>query len=346
MSRLLVLSLASAIIAVPCFFVIAEEVEVEVLLEGLQNPSGVAVQPKTGHVFVSDSAAQKIIRFNPEKGESEDCITGFPLDEYGPGPKYEIGPLGLAFTADGKYLVVGGGGRPDGEELVYLFEAAQADESLTVDDAAFKLGPIPKSDKTESGEGNFYAVATTENAIYVTCNGDDAKGWVARAPIKDGKPGELAPFIATKEEVEVDAPVGICISPRGEVVVGQMGEISEPGDSLLTFYSAESGRLLLNLPTGLHDIGALAYSPKSPHLLYALDFSWAEPADGGLYRLDAALENGKPAVKSTLMTQLDKPAAMAFSDDGVLYVAVYGAADEEGKLNGKLLRITGKKLDE
>lgn len=346
MSRLFSLSLASVVIAAHCFTVFAEDVEVEILLEGLRNPSGVAVQPKSGHVFVSDSAAQKVIRFDPESGEAEDCITGFPLDVYGTGPKYEIGPLGLAFTADGKYLVVGGGGRPDGEELVYLFETPQAGQSLTVDDAAFKLGPIPKSDKTESGEGNFYAVATTENAIYVTCNGDDAKGWVARAPIKDGKPAELVPFIATKEEVDVDAPVGICISPRGEVVVGQMGEISEPGDSLLTFYSSESGRLLLSLPTGLHDISAVVFSPKSPHLLYALDFSWNDPADGGLYRLDAALENGKPAVKSTRMTKLDKPAALAFSDEGALYVTVYGAADEDGKLDGKLLKITGNKLDE
>lgn len=324
----------------------AEDVKVETLLDGLQNPSGVAVQPKTGHVFVSDSAAEKIIRFDPASGKAEDCITGFPQDVYGPGPKYDIGPLGLAFTADGKYLVVGGGGRIDGEELVYLFEVPEAGKSIQVADAAFQLGPIAKGDKSESGEGNFYAVATTDKALYITCNGDDTKGWVARSVIKDGQPGELVPFIATNEAVEVDAPVGICISPRGEIVIGQMGEISTAGDSLLSFYSPDSGRLLLSLKTGLNDICALAYSPKAPHLLYALDFSWMDTASGGLYRLDAALENGRPAVQSTRMVALDKPAAMAFSDDGSLYVAVYGTAGEDGKLNGKLLKISGVKLSE
>lgn len=322
------------------------EVKVETLLEGLQNPSGVAVQPNSGHLFVSDSAAAKVIRFDPESGESEDCITGFPQDVYGKGPMYDIGPLGLAFTGDGKHLVVGGGGRPDGEELVYLFEVPEAGKVISVDDAAFTLGPIPKGEKTETGEGNFYAVATTDNAIYVTCNGDDAKGWIARAVVKDGKPGELTPFIATKEAIDVDAPVGICISPRGEIVIGQMGEISEPGDSQLSFYDAENGRLLLNLPTGLNDITALAYSPQAPHLLYALDFSWVDTTKGGLFRLDAALEAGRPAVRSKLMTSLDKPTAMAFADDGTLYVTTYETANGDGKLNGKLLKISKDELNE
>ena len=76
-----------------CSMVSAEE-KIEVVLEGLHNPSGLAVQPKTGHVFVSDSGAGKVVRI--VDGKAEDVITEFPSDVYGKGPKYNIGPLGLA----------------------------------------------------------------------------------------------------------------------------------------------------------------------------------------------------------------------------------------------------------
>ena len=89
------------------------KVEVETVVDGLHNPCGIAIQPGTGHVFVADSAAGRIIRINPESaGKPEDVITDFPQDVYGKGPMYPIGPLGLAFiTKD--LLVVGGGGLPD-----------------------------------------------------------------------------------------------------------------------------------------------------------------------------------------------------------------------------------------
>ena len=69
------------------------ETKADTVLGGLSNPSGLAVQPETGHVFVSDSAAGKIIRV--VDGKAEDVVTGFKIDVYGKGPKYDIGPLGL-----------------------------------------------------------------------------------------------------------------------------------------------------------------------------------------------------------------------------------------------------------
>ena len=46
-------------------------------------------------------------------GNSQPVIVDFPLDVYGKGPQYRIGPLGLAFAGK-NVLVVGGGGQPDG----------------------------------------------------------------------------------------------------------------------------------------------------------------------------------------------------------------------------------------
>ena len=96
------------------------------------------------------------------------------------------------------------------------------------------------------------------------------------------KYGKLERYLPTKEMVEVDAPVGITISQQGEIVVGQCGEVNKPKDSLLSFYSAKTGKMLKNQETGLYDITGLAYSPKTG-LLYATDFAWMAPAEGGLF---------------------------------------------------------------
>jgi DNA-binding beta-propeller fold protein YncE len=91
----------------------AQEAKVETVIGGLSNPCGVAVQPETGHVFVADSAAGRVIRI--VDGKAQDVITGFPKDVFGKGPFYDVGPLGLVFL-DKTTLVVGDGGFKDGEE--------------------------------------------------------------------------------------------------------------------------------------------------------------------------------------------------------------------------------------
>lgn len=298
--------------------------KVETVLAELDNPAGIAIQPETGVVFVSDSGASRIIKV--VDGKAEPVITDFPVDVYGKGPKYNLGPLGLLFL-DQNTLVVGGGDLVDGEELLRVYDLKDMKEALKADKmkASYKLAA---SDEVK-GEGNFYALAKTDDAIYVTCNGDDTKGWVSRATYKGTDVTGFERYLASKEAVEVDAPVGITVSPRGELVVGQMGEINVPNDSLLTFYDPASKEKLLNIKTNLHDITALTYSPRGQ--LYALDFAWADTKQGGLFQL---LSEGKDAVKTKKIAEFDKPTAMVFDAEGALYVTVIG---EEKK--GKLLKI-------
>ncbi len=320
--------------------------QVQDIVINLYNPCGVTVQPKTGHVYISDSGNLRLLRFTPAKGEQApsiaEVVVGFPKDVYGKGPKYEIGPLGLLFATD-NLLAVGGGGKPDGEEVLWFFDVSQIkDKPIEAKAAKFIAGPIPKSDKTNRGEGNFYALTLAAGAVYVTTNGDDTKGWVARCPIKDGTPGKLELAIATKPQVEVDAPVGVTTSPQGKLVVGQAGEINVPEDSLLTFYDPASGKLELKLETPLYDIVALAYHPKSG-TLYALDFAWMAPDKAGLYRLDVTTGD-KPSLKVTKVLKLDKPTAMAFTPEGQLYITLIGTAKEGDKYKpGKLIRVSGLK---
>ncbi len=315
------------------------EVKVENVVEGLNNPCGVAIQPETGHIFVADSGAGKIIRV--VDGKAQDVVVEFPIDIYGKGPKFNIGPLGMVF-ADKDTLVVGGGGLKDGEELLRIYKVPAAGAAAIKASEMADSKMLAPTDEIK-GEGNFYALAMTKTGLYVTCNGDDTKGWVSKATIKDGKFVKYERFLATKEATEVDAPVGIAIEPTlGHIAVGQMGEISIPGDALLTFYRESNGEMLVNYETGLSDITSLAYSPGGQ--LYALDFVWTDTKAGGLFHLVATKEDGKDGVKASKIVGLDKPTAMVFHKDGDLFATVIGTSSEDGKvLGGKLVKITGLK---
>ncbi len=128
--------------------------------------------------------------------------------------------------------------------------------------------------------------------------------------------------------MQVDAPVGITTSPRGELVVGQMGEINVANDSLITFYDPKTKEMLLNLKTELHDITAtaLAYSP-SPR-----GSSMHSTSPGG-YDPRRALPNPQDAekgVRTKKIVSLDKPSAMAFASDGSLYITQIGPSRKKG----------------
>ena len=315
----------------------AEE-KTTVVLDGLHNPTGLAVQPNTGHLFVADSGAGKIVRI--VDGKAEDVVTDFPRDVYGKGPKYDIGPLGLAFI-DEDTLVVADGSQEDTKEVIRVYTVpAAGEEALKADAAKATLGPLDTSEEL-AAEGNYYGVAVTKNAIFSTANGDDTKGCVVRAEINgDGTFGELERYIATKEATQVDAPVAITVSDKGHLVVGQMGEITAPNDGLLTFYNPKTKEMLLNLETGLHDITALLYSPKGH--LYALDFAWAKPDEAGMYRLDAEGTGQEQELTAKKIVALKKPAAMVFGDDGALYIAVFGDTEGDGEEADKEKAATGQ----
>ncbi len=309
----------------------SDTVKARVVLDGLNNPCGVAIQPETGIVFIADSGNHQVVRL--VDGKAEPAITDFPKDVYGKGPKVNIGPLGLLFL-DKNTLVIGGGGQPDGQELLRLYKLPDSGDPITADklDGSFSLA---ENDETK-GEGNFYALASDGKAIYVTSNGDDTKGWVAKATIEDARITGFERYLATKEATEIDAPVGITFSPDGLLVVGQMGEINIPGDGLLTFYDPETKEVRLNLETELNDITAVAYSNRKQ--LYVLDYSWAAPEDGGLFHVWAEPED-RSSVHYEKLASLDKPTAMAFHPDGSLYITVRGEADDEHNSQGKLIRV-------
>jgi DNA-binding beta-propeller fold protein YncE len=316
----------------------AESLAKTLIVRHLDNPSGVTVHPETGHVFIT--SRQGVFRYPPElKNKIYLEVQGFPTDEYGKGPKYNIGPLGCTLWGTDR-LIVPDGSQKDGDEVVRIYKIEKELPAKPRDASAteFVLGPIKGNPEANyKGEGNYYAAVVWNDAIYVTSNGDDTKGWVVSAKIVDGKPGELVGTIATKEATQVDAPVAITVTPDGaNLVVGQMGEVTVPGDSLLTLYDKE-GKLVKSYKTGLNDISGLAYSPKTGKL-YATDFAWAEEIknDGGLFELVIEGEEVKPKK----IIGLDRPTALAFDKEGALYVTVFGTGEDTGdKPTGGLFRL-------
>ena len=325
MSRLAWMVIALAGLVSPAL----AQTKVETVCEGLNNPTGVAIQPNTGHVYVAESGAQRIVRI--VDGKPQEVITGFDKDVYGKEPAINIGPLGLAFFEES--LVVGDGGRLDGEDELLVFTLPKPGEpAIAIDQAKFRFALPAKGDTP--GEGNFHGVAVAKQGIYVTCHGDDAQGWIAKANTNGTKVEGFTRHIATKPAVQVNAPLGIAISPRGEIVVGQGGKIDVAGDGLVSFYSARTGQLWANFETGLYDATGLAYSPRGQ--LYAVDFAWMDTAKGGLYQLVADRRENLQAVKAQLVTPLVRPTAMAFAPDGALYITLLG---EPNTSSGKLVRI-------
>lgn len=329
MKTLSVTLLALALVALSHLAIFAQEVTKETIVEGLNNPCGVAIQPGTDHIFIADSGALRIVRI--VDGDIQEVITGFPKDTFGPGSDYEIGPLGMTFV-DKDTLVVGGGGLADGEEMLRAYKIPPpGTDPLSADkmDESFTL----KAEAATVGEGDFFGLAASKKAVYVTCNGDDTKGWIAKADLAGNKLSKFRRFIASKELSGTHAPSGITISPEGYIVVGQMGKTESQSDSLLAFYN-EEGKFLDKFPTGLNDITSLAYGPKRKRL-FATDFNFSSPSKGGLFKLIETKEDaGCRAVK---ITELDKPTSMVFDKNGDLYVTVFGTpmTDEERKEEAK-----------
>lgn len=310
------------------------EDQFDTLATGLKMPCGVAVQPGTGHLFVS--TGDGILRVVPgSKAKPTVEVQGFSQDTYGRGPVFSFGPLGVAFL-DSERLIVGGGGAPDGADTVGLFRVGPepADTPRQSAEADFICEPIVAGEQSVRGEGNYFGIAVHNDVIFVSSHGDDTKGWVSRIAINDGALGTVEPFIATKQLTEIDAPTGMAITPQGELLVGQFGETHNRSRSVLGIYDLNRGTLERLIATDLRNVIALAYSPTSGEL-YALDFAWPVPEEGGLFRLAI---NGETATSERIRL-LPRPVAMAFSPEGVLYVATLGQR-EDGSATGSIVAFS------
>lgn len=327
------LLVALVLIGLPSKLVWSDEpAKLEQVFAGLDQPTAVAIQPKTETVFIAESAARKIVR--AVDGKPHDVVTGFATANVRLGTtEFAAGPLGITFL-DGKTLAVVGAGPEAGPQRLSIISVPEPKKpALSASTTKFPPQALPEEGRG-AGEENFRSVAATSAGVYIAVHGNDAQaggGLIAKAEVNGTKVGELTRFVPGSDKQRL-SPAGLAISPRGEVVVAYQGEHNTPGDSQLAFFNSKSGQQLLSLQTGLSDIVALAYSPKGQ--LYALDAAGHDPAQAGLFQLVADYNSGKTRIKPIKIATLRQPSSLAFASDGTLYITTLGAAPE-----GKLWKI-------
>ena len=200
-------------LAPPTAVAAGEAFKQETVLDSLHNPCGIAVRPPGGaELFVAESSAGRILRVKlSEPNKPETAIEGFPRQQSGNVPGVPIGPLGVSFL-DRLTLVVGEGGQAKGADVVRIYQLPDDGRMLKHDQSKQVLGPIAAGKESTTGEGDFFAVATTSAALFIGGNGDDSKGWLLKADVAGGTASQLRPFIATKAQTNTSAPTALTIS--------------------------------------------------------------------------------------------------------------------------------------
>ena len=308
-----------AIAAITCVSLNAQEIIPRVVSSNLKNPSGVAIRPVTGEIYVSDTGRGRIVELQQDK--IKDIVIGFPIEEFEMDRAFILGPTSLLFR-NRNQLIVGTGGAADGEDGIAIFDL----EKLGREPFEFakdneSMSTLAANDD-EPAEGDFFAMAATRNRLFVCCHGSDV-GWVATAEWAGEGIENFKRYLPTRKLSRLPGPGGITISPDGHLVVAQMGKRDQAGDSTVCFYD-ENGKLLDKFETGLNDIVSLAYGPKNGNL-YALDFSWEDPNKGGLYKLVAV--DSQIGCEAVLIAKLPRPTSMAFDQSGRLWVTACGISD-------------------
>ena len=247
--------------------------------------------------------------------------------------------MGLGFLTWKKLLVADCGGSP-GNDRILLYEFSDHSEPFRAEEADQTVGPIRIGDDWQQAEFQFFSMALANQTAYITTGPFALRGMILKAGTRSNRLEYLQAFLDENRSSVMHAPTGIAVSPSPRppyLVVAQMGEINESKDSQLTFYVPTSGEKVLALGTGLHDIIGLAYSPSGQ--LYALDAAWKKEESGGVYRLDDARVEGRPACRPVKIAEIIRPMSLAFSSSGELYVTCLGSG--QNSRQGQLLRISG-----
>lgn len=323
----------------------------DILLDGLDNPSGLAARVPAGEgqkqeVFFAESGAGRVCRFVAgESAEAETIIEGFTVRPISEEPALRFGPYALAFLTPKKLIVAGGvepaaktgqAARPVG---VYLL--SDDETSLSAQNPEYEVGSLIEG-QTEEAQGlGFVAAVIDETTAYFAAGQGIDAGRILDAKITANQLEDLQTFFAVDGGRNLRWPSALCmnVSERARyLVAGFLGTLGEERDSQLVFCVPSSGHVALQLPTGLMDLVGVAYGPSG--LLYAIDFAASDSSQGGVYRIDDARWNGRPACRTVKIAVIDHPTSLMFAADGSLLVAACGSP--LGNMKGKIVRITGK----
>jgi hypothetical protein len=309
------------------------------VLSGLNQPTSIAIRPESGtdtyEVFLAEAGAGRITKFRSDKPEKRaDVVAGFSTKL--------AGGLQSLYFLDHLRLVVAGGDE-DGAPFVRLYELPDSESPLTVDQHKDEA-KLPESAAEPRLDAHVFRqfVRTRANDrvgdyLIAAAAGQGESADLAYVPVRSGALGDVVPASLknASENFQVDA---LAAAENGYVTVAVRLAGVAGGPSRLAFFNPLDRHVVMQMPTGLGHITALAYSPKSGNL-YAANAPANRDGKGGIYRIDRADSGNTPACKVVKIADVRDATALVFAADNTLYVATSGSAKDSS--GGSLVRLTG-----
>lgn len=318
----------------------ANAIAVKKVLSGLNNPHDVAVRPEgTGEVyevFVAESGAGRISKVRSDKLDKRiDVVSGFSTKAANDNSLTSAGLQSLYFLDHMRLIAAGGD--DDGVPFVRLYELPEPESALTADQHK-QEAHVPESGKEPNFDAHaFHSIARTQPndrvgdfLLLAAPTAGDSTGLVY-VPVRSGTLGDAVPAQLKNANGKLQIG-GITVGQSGYVVVAANapGDPSQP--SRLAFFSPLDRRVVMQVPTELRRIVALAYSPKSGNL-YVANSPTSDGGGSGIYRIDRMNKQDASAFTAVKVADVRSPTALAFAPDGALYVTTAGDLQ---KLTGDL----------
>lgn len=298
---------------------------VTIVLEGLSQPSGMALRPggrRSGSdLYIANSGTGAIVAIASAKANSEpkDVVTGLA-----PGAMQC-----LVFRSRNALVV---GMQSDNEQPARLLEFDIETDSLPLGAGDTKASLIYE---TDNNKATFAGVARNNEAIYFTTDRDNR---VLRSKLRGPQPGSLKTFFDAAAKVNCSATTGIAISGKGYLVVAH--PVAAKNATQLVFYHPYNAATepALSLELALPNIVALGYSVDGN--LYAAHSPQGSDVPSGIYRIDSHRDEAtqKLGCKPTLIAELTNPTSLAFAENETIFVTTRG----EGSSDGRLLQFKMK----
>lgn len=334
------------LIANACGVGVAADTNVETLLSDLHLPRGVAVRPESSgspiEVFVAESGAGRVVRWAADaKDAVDEVVGGFPRSEVErPSEASDIGARALFFLDHNRLVVAGG--QEDRTPFLWLYDLSDADESVKAEDR--KQEAAMRGTNSDSKRFACVSLARTlpndrvADLLYAVASDGAGSGTLWRVPIHANTLGETALLVTSGSTEKPRAAGGIAVSKEGYIVVASRDREEAGEHGTLKYLSPLDNRTVLEVPTKLRHVTALAFGPKSGNL-FAANMAASEKG-GGIYRIDDASEPGNPNSEAVKIAPIANATSLAFGPDGGLYVTALG--DSTGKKNsGVLLKLSG-----
>lgn len=303
---------------------VAQEIEAETLVEGLNHPSSLAIHPDDATVYVAEFGAARVVKI--VEGKAVEVIKDFEANSF-PGMNANGGPVALEFMNANK-LLVASAGKKDSPVQVQGFDLSEIveDKTLLAAESKAKLG-MGKEDTALKGQIN--RMVTGSSSIFLVGQHGDEKAFVASLGKGVEFPAEMSFLVPENREAKkwLGSTLAVTLSqPEGYLA---MVENSKDGATLIFFSKEgeENGRF----ETGLKRVTAIAYGTERGRLYLA------DSEKGAIYKLIES--DNEAGCESQEVYELANITDMRFNADGELLVTTLG--ENVGEDSGKVIKLMG-----